>query len=168
MTVLGIKRRLALWLVNRVFSGTRFFEAKRQLLNFAGFSIGPGSRVVGPVFCTARLTVGADCWIGRDVKIYGNGQVLLGDRCDLGPEVAFLTGTHAIGSPSRRAGAGESHAIRVGSGCWLGARSTLVGPVTLGPGSVLAACGCALRDIPPHTLAGGVPARVIRSLHEEA
>lgn len=163
---MDIKRHIALFFCNRLCAGTRFFGLKRCLLRLAGYQIGSGTKVVGPVFCTGKLTVGENCWIGRDMKIYGNGEVILGNNCDLGPEVTFLTGGHGIGGEQRRAGPGESYCIRVEDGCWLGAKTTLLGDITLGQGSVLAACGCAVRDIPPNTLAGGVPAKVIRRLHE--
>lgn len=163
---MNIKRRCALFFCNHLLAGTRFFGLKRLLLRAAGYQIGEGTKVVGPVFCTGRLTIGENCWIGRELKIYGNGEVMIGNHCDLGPEVTFLTGGHAIGDCLRRAGTGESYCIRVEDGCWLGAKTTLLGTITVGKGSVLAACGCAVGDIPPNTLAGGVPARKIRGLHE--
>ncbi len=163
---MDIKRHIALFFCNRFCAGTRFFALKRSLLRFAGYQIGDGTKVVGPVFCTGKLTIGENCWISRELKIYGNGEVIIGNHCDLGPEVTFLTGGHAIGNAERRAGSGESYHIRVEDGCWLGAKTTLLGNITLGKGSVLAACGCAVRDIPPNTLAGGVPAKEIQRLHE--
>ena len=163
---MDIKRHIALFFCNRFCVGTRFFALKRSLLRFVGYQIGDGTKVVGPVFCTGKLTIGENCWIGRELKIYGNGEISIGNNCDLGPEVTFLTGGHAIGDAERRAGPGESYCIRVEDGCWLGAKTTLLGNITVGKGSVLAACGCAVRDIPPNTLAGGVPAKEIRRLHE--
>lgn len=166
MTVRGLKKRAALLLINHVLAGTKWFSAKRQLLRLAGWEIGVGTKVVGPVFCTGTLIVGENCWLGRNLTIHGNGAVRIGDRCDLGPDVTFLTGGHGMGSGQRRAGAGETYTIRLEDGCWVGARATLMGNISMGRGSVLAACGCAVGDIPPDTLAGGVPAREIRKLYE--
>lgn len=166
MTVTGLKRRVAMALVNHLFPGIRCFGIKRSLLRWAGHSIGSGTRVVAPLFCTGALTVGQNCWIGRNLTVHGNGRVSIGDDCELGPDVTFLTGGHAIGNPAHRAGPGKSYHIRIENGCWLCARTTLAGNVTVGSGSVLAACGCAVRDIPPNTLAGGVPARPLRKLYE--
>lgn len=160
------KRHLALFCINHILVGNRFFKAKRALLQLAGYRVGRGTCVVGPIHCTARLTIGENCWIGGGLTVHGNGEVWIGNHCDLGPEVTFLTGGHAIGGRGRRAGTGESYCIRVADGCWLGAKSTLLRSMTMGSGSVLAACGCAVGDIPPDTLVGGVPAREIRRLHE--
>lgn len=164
MTWLGIKRRLAFFCVNHFLSGTVHFEWKRRLLNAAGMELGAGTKIVGPIFCTGYLKTGKDCWLGRELRIHGNGSVELGDRCDLAPEVAFLTGGHVVGSEERRAGAGETYSIRVGDGCWIGARATIGKSVTLGQGCVVGACACVLQNLPENTVAGGVPARVIRKL----
>ncbi len=161
---MGIKKRIALFLVNGPLAGPRLFESKAALLRFAGMQVGKGTKIVGPLFCTGDLTVGENCWLGRGLTVHGNGAVVIGSNCDLGPEVAFLTGGHAIGGPERRAGAGKDHCIRVADGCWIGARAALVGDITVGAGAVLGACACAVADVPENTLVGGVPAKVLRKL----
>lgn len=161
-----VKRIIVLFLVNHIFSGTRSFEKKRRLLNTIGYRIGEGTKIVGPIFCTGKLTVGTNCWIGRNLTIHGNGTVIIGKDCDIAPEVTFLTGGHKIGSPERRAGVGEIYTIRVEDGCWIGARATLLHDICLGKGSVIAACACVVKDVLPNTLAGGVPAKEIKKLHE--
>lgn len=114
----GIWRAFALFLVNHVFAGSRprYFGIKRRLLNSIGFEIGAGTRVVGPIECTGRLKVGKDCWIGKNLKVNGNGSVVIGDNCDIAPEVTFQTGGHKIGDPSRRAGGGYHQ--RANCGQW--------------------------------------------------
>lgn len=166
MTVASVQRAVVLFLVNHLYSGTRCFERKRKLLNTVGFSLAEGTRLVGPVFCTGTLTAGRNCWIGRNLTIHGNGAVLLGEGCDIGPDVTFLTGSHRIGGTERRAGPGQTDTIRVEDGCWIGGRATLLNPITIGKGSVVAACACVVKDVPENTLAGGVPARTIRIIHE--
>lgn len=43
--------------VNHIFAGTHTFEAKRRLLNSIGYDIGAGTKVVGPLHCSGKLTV---------------------------------------------------------------------------------------------------------------
>ena len=155
---------LYLFLVNHPLSGTRFFELKRKLLNAIGYSIGSGTKVVGPIFNSGTLKIGDNCWIGRNLEINGNGAVTIGDNCDLAPDIIFLTGGHALGNLSRRAGVGETYQINVGDGVWVGARATIGRNVKIGSGSVIAACACVMQDIAPNTLVGGVPAKVIKEL----
>lgn len=164
MTIRFIKRSLAIWGVNHLFRGTRCFSQKRVLMRFAGYDVGDETKIVGPIACTGHLIVGKNCWIGKNLMIHGNGTVQIADNCDLAPDVTFLTGGHALGSESRRAGVGETYQINVGDGVWIGARATIGRNVKIGSGSVIAACACVMQDIAPNTLVGGVPAKVIKEL----
>ena len=169
MTLKGLKTKWVYFCVNKLFKGTKKknFEKKRRLLNSVGFEIGEGTQIVGPIFCTGKLVVGKDCWIGRDFTVDGNGTVTIGDRCDIGPNVSFQTGGHEISSHSRRAGEGCNKEITVGDGCWIAAKSTVLGGVTIGDGCVVAACACVAADVNEDTLVGGVPAREIRRLDND-
>ena len=164
MILRSVKRRVAMFCVNRLFAGTKYFDIKRKLLRSAGYEIGEGAKIVGPVFCTGSLKIGCHTWVGRNLTVHGNGCVEIGDRCDIAPDVTFLTGGHAIGGAERRAGAGETYEICVGDGCWIGARATVGRNVRIGDGTVVGACACVMADVAENTLVGGVPARPIRKL----
>lgn len=168
MKLRGIQKRMVMFCVNHFLSGTRSFGLKRRLLRSIGYEIGENTKIVGPVFCTGKLHIGSNCWIGRNFTVEGNGSVHIGDNCDVAPGVMFLTGGHEIGSPDRRAGRGETYSICVGSGTWLGARATIAGDVQIGEGCVVAACGCVVSNVNANSLVGGVPARLIRELDDES
>lgn len=161
-----IKRRVLIKLVNTFFSGTRtcFFPVKRYLLREAGFEIGDGTNIVGPVEINGNLVIGKNCWIGKNLKVNGNGTVIICDNCDVAPEVTFQTGGHQIGEECRRAGKGENYTQLVGSGTWIGGRATVLGNTQIGSGCVIAGCACVVKDVPANTLVGGVPANIIRGL----
>ena len=165
----GIWRCVALFIVNNVLSGTntKHFETKRKLLNSIGFQIDIGTKVVGPIECTGRLSIGKDCWIGKNLKVNGNGTVTIGDRCDIAPEVTFQTGGHEIGDACRRAGKGIVSNQYVGNGVWIGGRSTIVGNIRIGDSSIVAACACVVKSVDANTLVGGVPAKIIRRLDDD-
>lgn len=162
----GIHRRINLFLANYIFTGTRPFacRVKRELLQGIGWSVGEGTIIVGPIECFGTLVVGRDCWIGKNLRINGNGTVIIGDRCDIAPEVTFQTGGHEIGTAERRAGKGQIFTQMVGNGVWIGGRSTIIGNTEIGDGCVVAGCACVIHDVPPNTLVGGVPAKIIRKL----
>ena len=166
MKLKTIKRILVEFIVNHLLAGTRFYSAKRRLLLSIGYEIGEHTKIVGPLHSTGKLRIGENCWIGRDLTVHGNGTVVIGNNCDIAPDVTFLTGGHQIGNAERRAGAGETHQITVGSGVWIGARATILLNTVIGDGAAVAACACVTRDIPGNTLAGGVPARVIKELED--
>lgn len=163
----GSYKKFTMYRVNVLLSGTKAenFEKKRKLLNrLEYFDIGEGTKIVGPIECFGDLRVGRDCWIGKNFRVNGNGSVTIGDCCDIGPEVIFQTGGHEIGDEHRRAGKGTKFHQSVGSGTWIGGRSTIINDTTIGKGCVIAGCACVTRDIPDNTLAGGVPARKLRNL----
>lgn len=164
--LLGLKRKLALFLVNHVLCGTnpKHWEKKRALLNWIGHDIGEGTKIVGPVEIYGTLHTGKNVWLGTGFKIHGLGNVTIGNNCDIGPEVVCLTGSHKIGNAVRRAGAGITEDINIGNGCWIGGRSTIVGGSKIGASSVVAAAGLVVKDMPENTLAGGVPAKIIHRL----
>lgn len=166
MTLLGIKRKIWLFLVNRVYVGTSQYEKKRLLMEKLGHEIGKGTKIVGPVFCTGKLIIGEECWIGKNLIVNGNGTVKIGDNCDIAPEVAFQTGGHEIGTVERRAGKGFNKEIKIGNSCWIGARCTILGGVNIEDSCVVAACACVCKDIEKNSLVGGVPAKLIRKLEE--
>lgn len=167
MKWITLKRAYAFFFINHIYVGTRFFDRKRKLLCAAGYTVGEGTRIVGPMFCSGELQIGRDCWIGRGFSVCGNGKVTIGDSCDLGPEVSFQTGGHLIGSAERRAGAGRRFSQSVGSGTWMGARSTVVGDTSIGEACVVASCACVTRNVPAHTLVGGVPAKALKELEHD-
>lgn len=168
MKVITFRKICVMFCVNHVLAGTFAYGLKRKLLRSVGYEIGENTRIVGPLFCTGSLKIGKDCWIGRDFRLEGNGNVELGDCCDIAPGVMFLTGGHEIGDAHRRAGKGECYHIRVGNGVWVGARATLARNITVGAGSVVGACAYVGKDVPENCLVGGVPARIIRELDYEA
>ena len=116
---------------------------------------------------TGRLYVGSNCWIGKNFRINGNGDVTIGNNVDIGPEVTFQTGGHEIGDKNRRAGAGLNFNQSVGNGTWIGGRATVLNNTAIGAGCVVAGCACVTKDVPDNVVVGGVPAKFIRELENE-
>lgn len=164
MKISTIKRHLGIFFVNHLFSGTDAFKTKRALLRFAGYEIGEGTKIVGPLFVSTQLHIGRDCWIGKNFTCNGNGRVFIGDNCDIGPEVIFQTGGHVVGTQERRAGKGHIFTQKVGNGTWIGGRSTIIGETEIGASCVVAGCACVTKRVDDNVMVGGVPAKVIKQL----
>ncbi len=114
----------------------------------------------------SMITLGDGCYVNRRCTFYADqGSVIeLGRNVWLGPEVMLWTGTHQLGPPEKRCGAGIAGPIVIGEGGWLGARVTVLAGVTVGAGCVVGAAALINEDMPPHSLIAGVPAKVLRSL----
>ena len=166
----GLHVRWNMFLVNHIYAGrlsSRCFKKKRKLLRAIGYEIGENTKIVGPIQLHGKITIGNNCWIGKNLMINGNGSVTIGDNCDIAPEVTFQTGGHFIGTPDRRAGEGRIFHQTVGSGTWIGGRSTILGNTNIGASCVIAGCACVTKDVPDNSLVGGVPAKLIRKLEDD-
>lgn len=164
--LLGLKRRIVDIAVNHLFKGTndKHWDKKTKLLRWIGHDIGEGTKIVGPITIYGHLKVGHNCWIGTDFIVHGLGNVSIGNCCDIGPEVRFLTGSHKTGDKCRRAGEGVSHSIVVEDGCWIGARTTFVGDITVHKSSIIGACSLVNKDIQCNVVAAGVPIKEVKVL----
>ena len=112
------------------------------------------------------MTVGEGTWLGTDFSVYGSGTCIIGDKCDIGPDVSVLSGSHDIGGTDRRAGQGKHYTIVIGNGVWIGGRSTLYEDIAVGDSSIIAAGSLVNKNVVPNCIVGGVPAKVIRTLTE--
>lgn len=145
---------------------THLWAIKRGLLRLAGIEVGKNVKAVGPIIISnaAKFSIGDETWLGMDFKIYGSGICSIGKRCDIGPDVVVLTGSHEIGDENRRAGKGVHYCVSIGAGCWIGGRSTFMGNIKIGDSSVIGASSLVLRDINSNVVAVGNPAKEIKKL----
>jgi maltose O-acetyltransferase len=152
--------------INTFLKGPRFFKLKRIFFNLIGITVGVNAKIVAPLHINseAKLEIGEECWIGRDFTIDGNGEVYIGNNCDLAPEVIISTGSHTIGNKDRRAGDGINHTTKIGDSTWIGTRCTIIEGSSVGNSCVLGSCTLVNKDIEENMLVGGVPARLIRHL----
>jgi len=110
------------------------------------------------------ISIGARTTINRFCIIYGTGGVRIGRDCLIAPMCVIVAASHRFddpGVPIRKQGQ-TARGITIGDNCWLGARVTVLDGVTIGDGCVIGAGAVVSRDLPPNSVAVGVPARVIR------
>ena len=155
---------LLLWLL----PPSRLFSVRRMCLRLAGVDIAADAQVCGRgwIYGRGHFSVGQGTWLSPGVIVFTHAEVPIeiGARCDIGPNVELITGSHQIGDATRRAGAGLARPISIGEGCWIGAGSRILGGVVVGAGTVVAAGAVVVADLPANVLAAGVPAIVKRLL----
>jgi acetyltransferase-like isoleucine patch superfamily enzyme len=143
----------------------------------AGVEIGPGSLIMhGAVLHVynfrnlphAGIRIGRDSLIGEYTVIRGQGGVTIGDRVYTSPLTQIIAVNHVFDDPHRSfVEQGITAAgICIEDDVWLGAAAVVTDGVRIGRGAVVAAGAVVTDDVPPHTVVGGVPARVLRKVGE--
>ena len=125
-------------------------------------TIRPTNVLLGPV--GEGLSMGDNSNIGAYGYVGCSGFIRIGAGVLMGPNVSLLGENHNfedVSRPIRDQGV-RREGIVIGDDCWLGAGAVVLDGTTIGAGSVVAAGAVVSRDVPPGSVVGGVPARVIR------
>ncbi len=121
----------------------------------------PLELAVAPGAC---LEIGAGTFINYGCSIAATELVRIGPRCNIGTYAMIMDNDFHRLEPERRQERPPSAPIILEENVWLGGRVTVLSGVTIGTGSVVGAGSVVTKNIPPRSLAAGVPARVIRHL----
>ena len=111
-----------------------------------------------------NIRVGDDFLANYNVTILDRAAVTFGDGVLIAPGTVITTVNHALDPEKRRANICTALPITVGSDVWIGANCTILPGVTIGDGAVVAAGAVVRADVPPRTVVGGVPARVLKTV----
>ncbi|HBN84487.1 MAG TPA: sugar O-acetyltransferase [Clostridiales bacterium] len=134
--------------------------------------------IQGPVFFHYGIhTQIGDRFFGNyNLTIQDDANVTIGDHCSFGPNVTIVTPIHPLIASERRTMINQNgepkhmcyaKPVTIGNDVWLSANVTVCGGVTIGDGCVIGAGSVVTRDIPPNSIAAGVPCKVIRQITEE-
>lgn len=149
----------------RISPDARINPRKGRIVIGARCSIAPGAIIQG------NVTLGDDCsvqaysiLIGYGVPDDSAGRITLGNGVRVAPHVMMIAANHVFDDPDRPIhGQGLRHEpITIGDDVWIAGRVTITAGVTVGSGCVVGAGAVVTRDLPPRSVAVGVPARVVR------
>ena len=169
-----------------IIGGFYLFKSKHLKLHFRA-KISPGSKLEGynklshHSYFSGEL--GYASYVGEHSIVSGK----VGRFCSIAGNVRFLTLTHPVKvfvsthpcfySTKKQSGfsfaaeqkfdeqpkkADSRYSITVGNDVYIGNGATIIGPVDIGDGAVIAANATVTSDVPPYTIVGGTPSRVIR------
>src|SRR5262249_15006871 len=105
-------------------------------------------------------------FVGESVVIRGQGGVEIGESVLFGPAAQVLAVNHNFADPTLHVmdQGIRGEGIVIEDGVWIGAGAVVLDGVRIGRGAVIGANAVVTNDVPPHTLAVGVPARAIKQL----
>ncbi|ESS36883.1 MULTISPECIES: DapH/DapD/GlmU-related protein [Burkholderia cepacia complex] len=132
-----------------------------------GSQVDDGFMLIPPFHATggAGMKLGRNVFVNQNCTFYDLGGLEIGDDVMIGPNVSLITSGHPV-EPSRRRDGVIAKPIVIERNVWIGAGATIIGGVTIGENAVVAAAAVVTRDVPPNTLVGGNPAKIIRSIAE--
>jgi len=117
-----------------------------------------------PPFYTSggdEIRVGRNVFINQNCTFYDLGGLHIADDVMIGPNVSIITSGHPL-DPAQRRSVTFGKRIVIERNVWIAAGATIIGGVTVGENSVVAAGSVVTGDVPPNSLVGGNPARFIR------
>lgn len=161
----NVKRAMAITAALNRLTYNDADEVRALFGDLIGKTVDDGFMLIPPFYTTGGLdiTVGRNVFVNQNCTFYDLGGLDIGDDVMIGPNVSLITSGHPIEPSQRRAGV-IAKPIVIGRNVWIAAGATIIGGVTVGENSVVAAGSVVTRDVAPNTLVGGNPARVIRSI----
>nr|WP_231718274.1 sugar O-acetyltransferase [Vibrio coralliirubri] len=111
-----------------------------------------------------NIIVGDHFYANHGCTILDGNFVTIGESVLLAPNVVITTTGHPLDAIQRSEGYEQSLPIVIGDRVWIGANATILGGVTIGENSIVAAGAVVNKDVPPNTVVAGVPAKPIKSL----
>ena len=113
----------------------------------------------------ASLTIGDGTYFNYGSNVSATNSVSIGKNCDIGQYAIIMDNDyHQVEDHTAMS---EGKPVVIEDDVWMGARVTVLGGSHIGRGSVIGAHAVVKGEIPPYSLAVGVPARVVRSIQPE-
>lgn len=138
----------------------RSFTAGNLLYLGDGTSVGFG----GTTSSTAHVRIGSRVTIGQFSILNANHPIEIGDNVGTGSYLAIWTHGYHFGHGPLNGSRPAYAPVTVGRNVWLGFQVTILPGVTIGDDSMIAAGAVVSGPIPAGVLAGGVPARVKKTI----
>lgn len=141
-------------------------QQRRRILNELLPKAASDISIQPPFFCDygTNIKAGKQVFLNFNCVILDVGEITIGDRALMGPNVQIYTATHPMKADERASGLESAKPIEIGEDVWLGGSAVICPGVRIGARSVIGAGSVVTRDIPADVFAAGNPCRVIRAV----
>lgn len=113
-----------------------------------------------------NIRIGKNVFLNSGCRFQDQGGITIGDGTQIGHNVVLATLNHEEAPQNRRNT--YPAPITIGQDVWIGSNATICPGVIIGDGAIVAAGAVVTGDVPPMTVVGGVPARVLREVRCDA
>lgn len=141
-------------------------ELVKLFSKLTGQNVDTSFRIFPPFYtdCGKNITVGKNVFINACCKFQDQGGITIGSGVLIGHNVTLATLNH-----DRRPDFRQNiypKPIKIGDNVWIGSNATVLQGVTIGDGAIIGANAVVTHDVPPNTIAAGVPAKIIKEIKE--
>lgn len=171
----NFKKKFYLWLANTLPKSYESDKLRAKFIAKTGVKIGEEVRICQSIEITfientENIIIGKKSFINSGVCFAcasSDVEIAVGNYVMIGPQCRLETTNHSVTllEDNKRGKFRES--IVIEDQVWLAADVTVLPGVRIGKGSVVAAGAVVTKDVPPYSLVGGVPARMIRSIEKQ-
>ena len=119
-----------------------------------------------PFYCDYgfNIQVGKNFFANYNCTILDVGKVVIGDNCQMAPNVSIYTAGHPLHPDSRNSQYEYGIDVTIGDNCWIGGNVVICPGVRIGNNVVIVAGSVVTKDIPDWSVAAGNPCKVIRKI----
>ncbi|MDF2921732.1 MAG: acetyltransferase [Paenibacillaceae bacterium] len=174
--------RIGYWLANRhkqasVHPGCLISPEAKVNPRSGRIEIGEGSLIAAGALIQGNVRIGRNCSVQAYSNIVGYGDpdnregwITIGNDVRIASHAIMIAANHRFEDAGRtiRSQGVQAAPITIEDDVWIGGRVSITAGVTIGRGSVIGGGAVVTRDIPPYSVAVGVPAKVVRQRGEQA
>lgn len=153
------------------------FGKKGLLLGAKRISIGSNTKFNDFFYLTVwgegdgseAITIGNNCSFGAFSHITATNRIVIGDNCLTGKWVTISDNNHGgtelsdLKLPPIKRKVCSKGPVVIGDNVWIGEKATILSGVTIGCGAIVGANAVVTKDVPPYSVVGGNPARIIKT-----
>lgn len=140
-------------------------QIREYLSEIIGTKIDKNTIVFAPFYTNFGrfIKIGSNVFINHACSFLDMGGITIEDEVLIGPRVNLVTENHPLDPADRRALITKP--ILIKRNAWIGAGATILPGVTIGENAVVAAGAVVSKDVPDNIIVGGIPAKIIKSIH---
>lgn len=144
--------------------------ASNASIRYAKINFEGNNTIADRTKVSGNLTMGKGSTIGINCNLHGD--ITIGRFCQLGGYIGIYSSNHPTNYITNFTSKGflggllvsntQKGKVTIGNDVWIGHGAVILKDVTIGHGAIIAASALITKDVPPYSIVGGVPAKIIK------